>query len=360
MVAVREIVANVPILRPLQSGCRQGTRQENRMTRPTLRAHPIAELVPDMTPDQYGALVDDIREHGLRTPIVMYEGMVLDGRHRARAWYDVHGNWDLPSTEFKGTPEEAIAFVRSHNIMRRHLKPSQIAYYEAQAAVFSKSRVGRPKKNAPKSPTQRQIAKEAGVDVETIALAAKAVKAAPEIGLYLREGKISVNRAIEVAKLPKEKRLDALTKPSQGTRAEPQATPDRRTNRYADGWRVAKADFESLARELHASGIYVGLHTMADGILVWIADKNALHRKDMAIKFNKEAGARDETASEWAHAMALKLFPDSPYASKRTARRRLAARARFPSAGQGRGGRIPEARRPWSKEAKEELAKMGE
>src|SRR5215510_2437300 len=49
---------------PSQSGCWQGTRQENRMTRPTLRAHPIAELVPDMTPDQYGAAVDDIREHG--------------------------------------------------------------------------------------------------------------------------------------------------------------------------------------------------------------------------------------------------------------------------------------------------------
>src|SRR5215470_4823119 len=56
-----------------------------RMTEPALRAHPIAELVPSMTPDQYGALVYDIREHGLRTPIVMYEGKVLDGRHRLRA-----------------------------------------------------------------------------------------------------------------------------------------------------------------------------------------------------------------------------------------------------------------------------------
>src|SRR5262249_17006312 len=82
----------------------------------------------------------------------------------------------------------------------------------------------------------------------------------------------------------------------------------------ADGRRAATPDFESLARELHASGIYVGLHTMADGIMVWIADKNALHRKDMAIEFDKEAGARDETASEWAHAMALKLFPASHYA----------------------------------------------
>ena len=212
-----------------------------RMTKPALRAHPIAELVPYMTADQYGPLLDDIREHGLRMPIVMYEGMVLDGRHRERAWHDLHGNWDVPSTEFKGTAEEAIAFVRSYNIKRRHLKPSQIAYYEAQAAAFSNPQQGRPKKNSRASPTQRQIAKEAGVDIETIALAAKAVKAAPEVGPYLRDGKISVNRALEVAKLPKGKRFDALINPRQRKPATPKPQPalGRRTDAFAEGWCAA-------------------------------------------------------------------------------------------------------------------------
>jgi hypothetical protein len=178
--------------------------------------------------------------------------MVLDGRHRARAWHDIHGNWDVPSTEFEGTAEEAIAFVRSHNIKRRHLKPSQIAYYEAQAAAFSNPQHGRPKKNSRISPTQRQIAKEAGVDIETIALAAKAVRAAPEVGPYLRDGKISVNRALKVAKLPQEERLDALIRPSQrqAAKPKPQPTPDRHADAFADGWcaaveaciRVAKDD----------------------------------------------------------------------------------------------------------------------
>jgi hypothetical protein len=226
-----------------------------RMTEPALRAHPIAELVPHMTPDQYGALVHDIHEHGLRTPIVMYEGMVLDGRNRARAWYDVHGNWDVPSTEFKGTAQEAIDFVRSHNINRRHLKPSQIAYYEAQAAAFWNPHQGRPIKNSRISPTQRQIAKKAGVDIETIALAAKAVKAAPEVGPYLRDGKISVNRAIKVAKLPEEDRLDALTKPPQRKPAtpKPQPTPDRHADTFADGWR---AGVEACARLAKDTGNY--------------------------------------------------------------------------------------------------------
>jgi len=227
------------------------------MTKPALRAHPIAELVPYMTSDQYSALLDDIREHGLRTPIVTYESMVLDGRHRARAWYDIYGNWDVPSAEFKGTMEEAIAFVRSHNIKRRHLKPSQIAYYEAQAAAFRNPQHGRPKKNARKSATQRQIAKEAGVDIETIALAAKAVRAAPEVGPYLRDGKISVNRALKVAKLPEEERFDALTKSPQRTPAtpKPQPSPDRHTGAFANGWRAGVEACARLAKDKGSYGL---------------------------------------------------------------------------------------------------------
>src|SRR5215813_5933875 len=225
------------------------------MTKPALRAHPIAELVPYMTPDQYSALLDDIREHGLRMSVVMYEAMVLDGRHRARAWYDIYDNWDVPSAAFKGTMEEAIAFVRSHNIKRRHLKRSQIAYYEAQAAAFRNPQHGRPKKNARKSATQRQIAKEAGVDIETIALAAKAVRAAPEVAPYLRDGKISVNRALKVAKLPEEERFDALTKPPQRKPATPppQPTAAGHTDGFADGWR---AGVEACIRVAKNEGSY--------------------------------------------------------------------------------------------------------
>src|SRR5262249_10716080 len=39
-----------------------GREREDRMTKPALRAHPMAELVPHMTADHYSALVQDIRE----------------------------------------------------------------------------------------------------------------------------------------------------------------------------------------------------------------------------------------------------------------------------------------------------------
>jgi hypothetical protein len=77
-------------------------------------------------------------------------------------------------------------------------------------------------------------------------------------------------------------------------------------------------DFEALARELHASDIYVGLQTAVHGMMVWITDRNAQRRQDLLIEFDREAGTwdLDETASEWVHAMALEFFPDSAYARR--------------------------------------------
>ena len=91
---------------------------------------------------------------------------------------------------------------------------------------------------------------------------------------------------------------------------------------------MATLDFETLARELHASDIHIGLQTSADGMMVWIADKYGRRRKDTVINFDRETGAWDHpsnAASEWANAMALKLFPGSPYAQRH---RRLATRRR--------------------------------
>ena len=77
----------------------------------------------------------------------------------------------------------------------------------------------------------------------------------PEVGPYLRDGKISVNRALKVASLPQEERFDALTKPPQPKPAKPkpQLNPDRLTDAYADGWR---AGVEACARLAKDKGSY--------------------------------------------------------------------------------------------------------
>ncbi len=45
------------------------------------KIHPLADLNPMMEGDAYERLVEDIKAHGQREPIVMYQGEVLDGRN---------------------------------------------------------------------------------------------------------------------------------------------------------------------------------------------------------------------------------------------------------------------------------------
>lgn len=50
----------------------------------TTAAHPAAELFPLMKDTDLGLLVEDIDEQGLREPILVYQGFVVDGRNRLR------------------------------------------------------------------------------------------------------------------------------------------------------------------------------------------------------------------------------------------------------------------------------------
>lgn len=88
-------------------------------------AHPAANLIPVMQPDEYDQLRADIREHGLQEPIVMLDGQILDGRHRWRACHDE--NKPITTVEWQrecGTP---INYVISKNLKRRQLSVSQRA-----------------------------------------------------------------------------------------------------------------------------------------------------------------------------------------------------------------------------------------
>lgn len=101
----------------------------------SIKPHQAAELFPLMRADEFDGLVADIREHGQREPIVLHDGLVLDGRNRLRAC-EVLGiaprtvEWDL-----NGKPPEA--FVISMNLHRRHLSESQRGVIAAKMATLN-------------------------------------------------------------------------------------------------------------------------------------------------------------------------------------------------------------------------------
>jgi ParB-like chromosome segregation protein Spo0J len=91
--------------------------------------HPVCMLLPEMSDEDFAGLKADIKGRGLLRPILMHEGQVLDGRHRARACEEL--GIEARFEEWSGT--DPVAFVLSENLHRRHLTASQKAMVAAAA-----------------------------------------------------------------------------------------------------------------------------------------------------------------------------------------------------------------------------------
>lgn len=90
--------------------------------------HPISDIFPMLPDRDLQELADDIRKNGLITPILLFEGKILDGRNRARACE--MAEIDTKFEVFQGsTVEQALDYVLSANLHRRHLTTMQ--KYEA-------------------------------------------------------------------------------------------------------------------------------------------------------------------------------------------------------------------------------------
>ena len=86
-----------------------------------LEFHPLAMLFPPLDDAAFEALKEDIREHGLREPITVFENKILDGIHRYKACLAVGVAPRFRDYE-GGSP---LAFVLGLNLRRRHLTTTQ-------------------------------------------------------------------------------------------------------------------------------------------------------------------------------------------------------------------------------------------
>jgi hypothetical protein len=104
--------------------------------------HPLAALFQLTDGEAYAALVEDIRARGLLQPIVLYQGMILDGRNRYRACLDACVA--VRTVTYEG--DDPLGFICSLNLRRRHSSESQCAMGATRLAKLPK---GRPGKSAP-------------------------------------------------------------------------------------------------------------------------------------------------------------------------------------------------------------------
>lgn len=192
-----------------------------------LAIHPIAAIFPVMAADELERLADDIQANGLREPVTLYEGKILDGRNRAMAC-SLRGI-ELQTREFHGSSSEALALVWSKNRVRRHLTSSQAAVAEARRARFcaeyaaeiakikadarQRQRAGgklagrgRPMRLKPivtnlgSNPNDRKTnairAKSSGTNRTYVAEAEKLLAEAPELAKEVAAGKLTIPQAI--------------------------------------------------------------------------------------------------------------------------------------------------------------------
>ena len=92
--------------------------------------HPLAGIFPLIDGKPYQDLMADILKHGVREPVWLFEGKILDGRNRYRA--AVAMGVDCPVQEYTG--QDATAFVISLNLHRRHLSETQRGMVAAKLA----------------------------------------------------------------------------------------------------------------------------------------------------------------------------------------------------------------------------------
>jgi hypothetical protein len=91
--------------------------------------HALALVFPEMSPEKFKDLKADIQANGLREKIVVYQEMILDGRHRAEALEQLGIDLDERNCEeFDPVVEgNALEYVVSRNFVRCHLTVGQRA-----------------------------------------------------------------------------------------------------------------------------------------------------------------------------------------------------------------------------------------
>lgn len=139
----------------------------------SLVAHPLAATFPMIEGTAFEELKADIRQYGIREPIRLYMGMILDGRNRYAA-AKAAGHQFTPQNflEWTGTPAEAEAWVISTNFHRRQLTNAQ------KQEVIQKMIGKNPKLG------DREIARLIGVSHSTVGAARERLAHSPEVRRY--------------------------------------------------------------------------------------------------------------------------------------------------------------------------------
>jgi N6-adenosine-specific RNA methylase IME4 len=172
--------------------------------------HPLAQLFPMLPEREIAELADDIVTYGQRVPIVLLDGMVLDGRNRQAAcrFADVEPVFE----QFTG--DDPLGFVLSHNLHRRHLTESQRAMVAAKIVDWERG-INQSTAGSADLQTRPVSAREAARKLsisERAVMAAKRIRdhGAGELVEAIVSGRLSVHAGEALSELQHAAQLEAL------------------------------------------------------------------------------------------------------------------------------------------------------
>lgn len=164
-----------------------------------LELHPLCTLFPRLAGAEFEALRDDIKANGLRQPIVLHEGMILDGGNRYRACLDA--GVDPKFQDFAGG--NLVSFVLSANLHRRHLSLGQHAAIVASAQDWARAQShGGDRSSAHGehlNDTTETRAGLSGASISTQRRADAVAKANPALAKQVAHGELSLSSAVTKA-----------------------------------------------------------------------------------------------------------------------------------------------------------------
>lgn len=187
-----------------------------------LELHPLASLFPEMGPEDYEKLRDDIKENGLIESIWLHpDGRIIDGRHRHRACSEL--GIEPKTRTYQG--ESPTLFVVSLNLARRHLSSSQKALLSIELLPHLESEA-KERMSAgggdKKSGTQRiadpivgageareQAAKATGTNRQYVSDAKKLAATRPDLIEKVRKGEASIPEAKKIARKEEQEKRHA-------------------------------------------------------------------------------------------------------------------------------------------------------
>jgi ParB-like chromosome segregation protein Spo0J len=249
-----------------------------------MKTHSAASLFPLLPEAELQQLANDIRDHGLREPIVLLDDEVLDGRNRLAAC-EIVGVEPRYERLTADQVKDPLAYVISANLHRRHLSESQRAMVAAkfadlnaeQARQRSLANLQRGKHSSESAnlrSRQDDIGKTSAAAGAALAVGSRSVEyaqavlrhASPELVGRVESGEISVSRAARIARevTPNDQHKKIVVKRTRPNlrQAVLQVMADGQTR---TGHQIAAAVRETGLSDLATNEIHAAISAVASG-----------------------------------------------------------------------------------------------